>query len=235
MHRRGWDGRTERCGMRRCALLAIFMVLSVAVASLPAAPAARAQAACYPETGFCITNPAFQQYLQLRGGTRVLGFPVSRSFTLEGFEVQFFQRVVLQLQGGQVSRLNILDAGVMPMTRANQSIFPGPDPALASAAPQVGRPNYAQQVVEYVRSVAPDTLNGQPVGFFNLFNTTVPAPPGANPDIVTLLNLEIWGVPTSRPATDPGNPAFIYQRFQRGIMHYPRASGGAMGSWSGTI
>jgi hypothetical protein len=35
-----------------------------------------------------------------------------------------------------------------------------------------------------------------------------------------LLNLEIWGVPTSQPATDPNNGNFIYQRFQRGIMHY---------------
>jgi hypothetical protein len=37
---------------------------------------------------------------------------------------------------------------------------------------------------------------------------------------VTLLNLEIWGLPTSNPAADPGNGGFVYQRFQRGIMHY---------------
>jgi len=35
-----------------------------------------------------------------------------------------------------------------------------------------------------------------------------------------LLNLEIWGLPTSNPAPDPGNGGFIYQRFQRGIMHF---------------
>ena len=76
-----------------------------------------------------------------------------------------------------------------------------------------------------MRRVAPDTWNGQPVGFFNLFNTTVPveiAFPGTtpNPDLVTLLNLEIWGLPTSNPAADPGNGGFVYQRFQRGIMHF---------------
>jgi hypothetical protein len=79
--------------------------------------------------------------------------------------------------------------------------------------------------VEFVHRVAPDIWNGQPVGFFNLFNTTVPiavAFPGQtpNPDLVTLLNLEIWGLPTSAPAADPGNGGFIHQRFQRGIMHY---------------
>ena len=76
-----------------------------------------------------------------------------------------------------------------------------------------------------MRRVAPDSWNGQAVGFFNLFNTTVPvsiAFPGTtpNPDLVTLLNLEIWGLPTSNPAPDPGNGGFIYQRFQRGIMHF---------------
>ena len=206
--------------MKRAAILAAFLVLGLVSAVIPPGRQTEAQANCFTETGFCITNPAFAEYFNSRGQVRIFGYPVSRSFTLEGFEVQIFQRVVLQLQGGQVQRLNLLDPNVMPMTRANASVFPGPDSALASAAPQVGAPNYASQVVEFVRSVAPDTLNGQPVGFFNLFNTTVPPPPGANADIVTLLNLEIWGVPTSRPTADPNNGGFIYQRFQRGIMHF---------------
>src|SRR5262249_195321 len=29
-----------------------------------------------------------------------------------------------------------------------------------------------------------------------------------------------WGAPTSAPAYDPANHKFIYQRFQRSIMHY---------------
>jgi hypothetical protein len=35
-----------------------------------------------------------------------------------------------------------------------------------------------------------------------------------------LLNLEIWGLPTSKPARDPANNNFVYLRFQRGVMHY---------------
>jgi hypothetical protein len=211
--------------MKRVALLTAFVLVAMVSALAPPEKPTQAQANCFQETGFCITNPQFAEYFRLRGGVRIMGYPISRSFTLEGFEVQFFQRVVLQIQGGQVSRLNVLDPGIMPMTRANQSVFPGPDESIASRAPQVGAPDYARQVVDFVRTVAPDTWNGQPVGFFNLFNTTVPvdiAFPGQtpNPDLVTLLNLEIWGLPTSNPAADPGNGGFIYQRFQRGIMHF---------------
>jgi hypothetical protein len=205
----------------------------VAALAPPGTPT-EAQANCFQETGFCISNPAFAEYYRLRGEKRILGFPISRSFTLEGFEVQFFQRVVLQMQGGQVARMNILDPGVMPMTRANQSVFPGSDPSIASKAPQVGAPDYAQQVVSFVKQVSPDTFNGQPVGFFNLFNTTVPvdiafAGQTPNPDLVTLLNLEIWGLPTSNPAPDPGNGGFIYQRYQRGIMHFDASCGCTQG------
>ena len=35
--------------------------------------------------------------------------------------------------------------------------------------------------------------------------------------------------PTSRPAADPNNPGFIYQRFQRGIMHFDAATGRTQG------
>lgn len=211
--------------MKRFALLVGVLIVSLISALAPPERKTEAQGSCFPETGFCVTNPAFMEYFRLRGGVRIMGYPVSRSLTLEGFEVQFFQRVVLQLQNGQVQRLNILDPNIMPMTRANQSVFPAPDPGLAAQAPQVGIGDYAGRVVEFVRRVAPDSWNGQPVGFFNLFNTTVPvgvAFPGVtpNPDLVTLLNLEIWGLPTSHPAADPGNGGFVYQRFQRGIMHF---------------
>jgi hypothetical protein len=192
-------------------------------------PSGAAQANCFPETDFCITNPQFADYFAERGGVRILGYPISRSFTLEGFEVQFFQRVVLQMQGGQVARLNLLDPTVMPMTRANQSTFPPPDPALAAQAPPVTSPTYAQDVAAFIRKVAPNTWNGMPVGFYTLFSTTVPVDVAftgetPNPDTVTLLNLEIWGLPTSNPAADPNNGGFVYQRWQRGIMHF-RAEG----------
>ncbi|MCC6177077.1 MAG: hypothetical protein IT305_17345 [Chloroflexi bacterium] len=211
--------------MKRLAILLAFVIVATTAAVAPPESPTEAQENCFAATGFCITNPAFAEYFRVRGGVRILGYPISRDFTLDGFTVQFFQRVVLQLQADQVQRLNVLDPNIMPMTRANGSVFPPADPALASSAPQVGSSNYPQRVIEFVRSVSPNTWNGQPVGFFDLFNTTVPvdiAFPGTTPDpnLVTLLNLEIWGVPTSQPAADPSNGGFVYQRFQRGIMHF---------------
>ena len=57
----------------------------------------------------------------------------------------------------------------------------------------------------------PDTFNGQPVNFQQTFNA--------------LGGLQIWGAPISQPAPEPTNPNFIYQRFQRGIMHYIAGQG----------
>jgi hypothetical protein len=108
-------------------------------------------------------------------------------------------------------------------------VFPAPDPALAASAPQVGSPTYAQDVISFVRTVSPDTFNNQPVGFYTTFTNTVPPQPGASSDTMTLLNLEIWGLPTSNPAADPGNGGFVYQRYQRGIMHFDASCGCTQG------
>ena len=211
--------------MKRFAVLTLFVLVAMVAAVAPPGTSSEAMQNCHPETGFCVTNPQFDNYFRERGGVRILGYPISRSFVLEGFEVQFFQRVILQMQGGQVARLNVLDPNVMPMTRANQSTFPPSDPALAAQAPPVTSPTYAQDVAAFIERVAPDTWNGMPVGFYTLFGTTVPVDVAftgqtVSPDQVTLLNLEIWGLPTSNPAYDPNNRGFVYQRWQRGIMHF---------------
>jgi hypothetical protein len=220
--------------MKRIAVLVGFLVIGLVSAFAPPGRETEAQANCFQETGFCITNPAFAEYFRVRGGTRILGYPVSRSFTFEGFEVQFFQRVVLQQVGNNVNRLNLLDPGVMPMTRVNQSQFPANDPQIASQAPQTSSPTYAQDVVQFVQNVSPNTFNGQAVKFFDTFNGTVPADlafggQAPNPGLLTLLNLEIWGLPTSKPQPDPGNGGFIYQRYQRGIMHFDASCGCTQG------
>src|SRR3954449_10195134 len=120
--------------MKRIAVLVGFLVAGIVSAIAPPGRPIEAQANCFQETNFCITTQQCVDYYQQRGGSKTLGFPISRTFTLEGFEVQFFQRVVLQLQGGQVARLNLLDPNIMPMTRVNQSQFPPNDPQLAAQA-----------------------------------------------------------------------------------------------------
>jgi hypothetical protein len=137
--------------------------------------------------------------------------------------------MVLQVgPDGAVRPLNLLDPGVLPYTRINGSTFPAPDERLAAAAPLPSQPDYGAAVVEFVRRNAPETFDGQPVRFFTTFTTTVSLadahPQGrGDPRLLPLLNLEIWGVPTSAPARDPSNHTFVYQRFQRGIMHYDAA------------
>lgn len=180
----------------------------------------------FSETGFGIDETTFADYFLRRGGVPTFGFPTSRTVQLLGLPTQFFQRRVLQIgPDGGVRPLNLLDPGLLSYTRINGSTFPAPDERLAAAAPLASQPNYAAAVVEFVRRNAPETYNGQPVRFFSTFNgsvTVADAFPrgGGDPQLLPLLNLEIWGVPTSAPAQDPNNGNFIYQRFQRGIMHY---------------
>jgi hypothetical protein len=167
----------------------------------------------FPETNFRIGSDDFWTFFQSRGGVDTFGFPVSRVFGFLGCPVQIFQRSILQQCGSDapVALLNLLDPGLFPYTRVNGSVFPGPDDALKASTPLVGSPDYDEAIIQFVNDVAPDTWNGQPVNFLDTFNSTG--------------GLEIWGAPISNPAYDPTNPNFVYQRFQRGVMHYASGQG----------
>jgi hypothetical protein len=110
-----------------------------------------------------------------------------------------------------VALLNLLDPEIFPYTMVNGSVFPAADDAIKGRTPVPGSPGYDQAIIQFVMDVAPDTFQGQPVQFQQTFNTTG--------------GLEIWGAPISSPAYDPSNNSFIYQRFQRGIMHYAAGQG----------
>lgn len=184
----------------------------------------------YPVTGFGVSG-AFLDYFEHRGGLRMFGYPISRPFKLLGSEVQFFQRRVLQMQpDGTVGQVNLLDPGWMPYTHINNATFPAPDLALAHELPAPGSPDYISKVLEYVQSLAPNQWNGIPVNFHSTFTNSVTLqeafPDGkGKPALLPGINLELWGVPTSMPSVDPNNHNFIYQRFQRGIMHYDKTTG----------
>jgi hypothetical protein len=178
----------------------------------------------FPETGYRIDSDLIWDYFNARGGVSTFGYPVSRTFPFLGARVQVFQRQILQIGGG-VHELNLLDPDLMPITSVNFSTFPAFDRTLADQAPPVYGRTYATDVVRFVRAHAPDTWNGLPVRFYQTFvgavslQTAYPNG-GGNPALLPLLNLEIWGLPTSQPDYDPNNHNFVYQRFQRGIMHY---------------
>jgi hypothetical protein len=183
----------------------------------------------FTETSFAIEQPEFIEYFTHRGSVQTFGFPISRTVRFQGLPTQFFQRIIIQLSpDGAVRPLNLLDPGLLPYTSINGSTFPAPNERLAALAPSPGQPGYALEVLEFVRRNAPDSFNGEPVRFFSTFNSTVTpdvafGSAGGDTNLLPLINLEIWGVPTSLPTQDPNNGGFIYQRFQRGIMHYDAA------------
>jgi hypothetical protein len=186
----------------------------------------------FAQTGYRIDRDSFWDTFSHRGGVPTFGYPVSRDFLFQGCTSQFFQRLILQQCGTQgVAILNLLDEGLLPYTHMNGSAFPASDPTLTNAAPKPSDPNYGKAIVDFVRKNTSDTFEGKKVNFQStFFNTLTPAVAGSNdPAILGLLDLEIWGTPTSQPAYDPTNHNFIYQRFQRGIMHYDAGCGCTQG------
>jgi len=209
---------------RKGAIVLFTLAASLALLSTPAA------ARPFPETGYSVDNPKFLDYFDHRGGARVLGFPISREFDFLGTRVQFFQRAVLQLRpDGSVALLNILDEGLLPYTHINGSTFPAPDQALIQAAPSPSDPNYGSRAIDFVKAMAPDSWEGLNTNFYSTFLNTVTLqdafPNGGDPALLPLMDLEIWGLPTSKPAYDPNNGNFVYLRFQRGIMHFDKTTG----------
>ena len=212
------------------------MAATLLLATLAAPVASFAQTQTDPrmfaQTGFRIDRDSFFDYFGHRGGVATFGYPVSRDFQFEGCTSQFFQRLVMQQCGTQgVGTMNLLDEGLLPYTRMNGSTFPASDTTLTLTAPKPSDANYASAILDFVRQNAVDSFDGQPVNFLStFFNTITPDVAGtSDANILGLLDLEMWGAPTSKPAYDPSNHNFIYQRFQRGIMHYDRTCGCTQG------
>jgi hypothetical protein len=80
------------------------------------------------------------------------------------------------------------------LATADGLTLPPTDEALTFVAPKPDHPNYALRVELFV-------------------NATVPEP-------FRSAYSEELGLPTSRPATDPNNPNFIYQRFENGVLFH---------------
>jgi hypothetical protein len=125
--------------------------------------------------------------------------------------VEIFQRLIAQqCPGASPGLLNLLDPDIFPYTRLNGTIFPGPDDTLKAQTPAVGTPEYAA-IFDFIRANTPDSFEGEPVNFQQTFFGR-----GA---------LDTWGTVISQPQRDPSNADFVYQRFQRGIMHYRKGVG----------
>ena len=201
----------------------------------PAAAQQQGDPRFFPQTGYRIADDAFWDYFRRRGAVRTFGYPISNPFLLFGFKVQLFQRELLQqLPDGSVTLMNVLDEGLMPYTKVNGSTFPAPDQEVIQRQPQVGTPDYHVKALQFVRDYAPDMWEGRRVNFFQTYSGSVRAeeafPDGrVDAGLLPGFNLEIWGLPTSKPTADPANPGFVYLRFQRGIMHFDASTGATQG------
>jgi N-acetylmuramoyl-L-alanine amidase len=217
---------------RYVAVLLIALVMGTCLPTSRAA--AQSDPRFFPQTGYRV-DEAFWEYFQRRGGVRTFGYPVSNTFVLLGFRTQIFPREILQQQPtGAVSMMNVLDEGLMPYTTVNGSTFPGLDPDVINRQPAVGAPDYHVKALQFVKETAPDVWQGMKVNFYQTFSSSVrfeDAFPHGNGDagLLSGFNLEVWGLPTSKPTPDPSNAGFVYQRFQRGIMHFDSATGQTQG------
>ena len=166
----------------------------------------------FSQTGYRIDSDDIWNFFNQFGGVQTFGFPTSRMISFLGCPVQMFQRQVIQVCPGQGAALiNLLDPEIFPYTMVNGSTFPGPDTTMKNNTPQVGSPTYSTDIINFVQQNVPDMFGGQQVNFQQHFNATG--------------GLTIWGAPISQPAPDPANAGFVYQRFQRGIMHFIRGTG----------
>jgi hypothetical protein len=161
----------------------------------------------FGQTGYRIDNDEVWGFFGSYGGLDTFGYPVSRTITLLGCPVQMFQRQIIQVCPSQGAALiNLLDPDIFPYTQVNGSTFPAPDATMKANTPPVSDPNYSANISSFVQTNVPDSVGGQPVNFLQRFNASG--------------GLTIWGAPISNPQPDPNNANFVYQRFQRGIMHY---------------
>ncbi|HEV7662913.1 MAG TPA: hypothetical protein VGQ62_05210 [Chloroflexota bacterium] len=182
----------------------------------------------FSETGYRVDDDAIWSYFQARGRVPVFGFPVSRTFVLLGCQVQVFQRQVAQSCAGRgVTLMNLLDPDIFPYEKVNGSSLPPADAALKAETPQVGTPGYGAEIVDFVRTNAPDNFSGLAVAFSKTFFSLITAAVAGSDN--PLFNLEVWGAPISKPRRDPGNANFVYQRFQRGVMHFDASTGRTQG------
>jgi IPT/TIG domain-containing protein len=187
--------------------------------------------AFFPATGYRVNSPAVFDYFQHHGGVRTFGYPVSSEFPLLGQRVQLFQRALLQVDADDnVQPVAILSNDILPITHIDGLSLPPVDPDMVAAAPTPDDPDYATQALAFINVYVPDSWDGQAVNFQTTFLNTVTCSDAfgtddCDPSQLPAMDLQMWGLPTSLPTSDPLNSDFVYQRFQRGIMHFSRTSG----------
>jgi hypothetical protein len=119
--------------------------------------------------------------------------------------VQLFRYAALQvLADGSGQALPLAGEGLVPYTSFDSLTVPAPDAALAFVAPTPDQPDYPARLQVFLQAVVREP-------FWSAYDASG--------------GVAVWGLPTSAPAADPYNPAFVYQRFQNGILFSNAVSG----------
>jgi hypothetical protein len=211
-------------------LAALTLVLT-AVISIQSSGSAAAQndQRYFSESGFRVDNDAIWSFFSGHGGPRAFGLPISRSFKLHGYPTQIFERHVLALtDSGEARVVSLLDSGWMPYTQILNRPIPAYDAGLTATAPAGDSESYVDDMYAYVQANLPDTLDGYATSFFRMFSDTM-APidqEGVEPILVkiaVLQNLDIWGIPTSRPLRDLLRSGVVSIRMERGVLRFDAA------------
>jgi hypothetical protein len=194
----------------------------------------------FPETGYSVKNDDLWNFFRRRGGVSAFGYPVSGLLVHDGFTVQVFQRAVMQRwPDGHVVLLNLLDGDQAVGLGELNPALPAADPELVASAPLTSDLDFARKAQEFIRANVPNSWESETVGFLDAYLGTVGMsdafPTGGDAGLLPGFDLEVWGLPTSRPVRDPNNHDFVFQRFQRGILHYDRAHGTTQGILLGDL
>ena len=194
----------------------------------------------FPETGFSVADDNIWTYYHRRGGQRTFGAPISRLMLLNGAWVQQFERGMLQVfEDGRVVSVNLLEDPYLTYDVLGDLVLPPVDEAMLLLSPNPEEPDFAARSQEYVREYAPEQFVDLSPRFYSSFLGTVLFRDAffngqGDPNLVPGFNLEIWGLPTSRPAnhvTGPEtvDPAIVLLRYQRGVMRHDSRAGTTAG------
>src|SRR5438093_7231216 len=83
-------------------------------------------------------------------------------------------------------------------------------------------------MLTYVRNNLPAEIDGYPTDFYRTFAESIgPLDPEITDPtaqaIAVLQNLDVWGIPTSRPLRDPTTPGSYIVRLERGFFRFEPA------------
>jgi hypothetical protein len=202
------------------------IVIALMVTGGPAT--AQSPSRTFAETGFTVDDDVIWDFFRKRGGERVFGPAISRQFSLFGLPTQLFRNAALVREPGGVRPINLLDAGYLEPARVGDLDLPAADPGLTAGLPAPGTLGYGAALAAFLRESIPNSFQDQPVGFLDAFNSTVRRedafPDGVGDDgLLGAFALEVWGLPTARPARVRGADGPIVLRFQRGAMAWEPA------------